>query len=256
MIVGNYSLNRRENKTVIITGSTQGIGKSTALRFAREGYQVVVNCRSEKKYQEGMEVVKECKELYNRECVCLVADVSRASECKKLVESTVELFGKIDVLINNAGIIRYSLLHRTEEELYREIIMNNQDSVFFMMKYATQYMLKEKKGVIINVTSVASMKGTQCLVAYSASKGAIISITKAAAAELALKNIRVNAVAPGMVDTTMTDFLTEKQFENACKQISMNRFATSEEIADSIYWLSTDQSKYVTGHVLEISGGM
>lgn len=253
----DIKVEEKENvQTVVITGSTQGIGKAVALRFAKERYQVVVNCRNQDKYDQGLALVNECKILSGEDATCIVADVSTSEGCKLLVDAAIEKFGKIDVLVNNAGVMQYALLHRMKEKDYCRVIENNQNSVFYMLKHTVSYMIKRRKGCIVNVASMAGVKGTQCLVAYSASKGAVIAMTKAAAVELSSKNIRVNAVAPGMVETSMTECLSEKQVEKACKEILVNRFASSEEIANAIWWLSSEETEYITGYILEMSGGM
>lgn len=253
----NIKIEEKESvQTVVITGSTQGIGKAVALRFAKERYQVVVNCRNQDKHDQGLALVNECQIISGVDAICVVADVSTSEGCKLLVETVIERFGKIDVLVNNAGIMQYALLHRMKEEDYRRVIENNQNSVFYMLKHTVPYMIKRRKGCIVNVASMAGVKGTQCLVAYSASKGAVIAMTKAAAAELFSKNIRVNAVAPGMVETAMTECLSKKQVEKACEEILVNRFASSEEIANAIWWLSSEETEYITGYILEMSGGM
>lgn len=244
------------NRSVVITGAVQGIGRAAVLKFANNGYSIAINYRNPLKESEAKALAEECSKISGREAVAICADVSVSENCKFLIDETVRRFDKIDVVVNNAGIMKYSLLHRMSDEDYRQMVSSNQDSVFFMMKYAGKHMLKKKSGSIVNVASVAGIYGSSALSVYSATKGAVIAMTKSASVEFARKNVRVNAVAPGMVNTPMTNDFTAEEKENMSGNIPIGRFAEPAEIAEAIYWLASDESSYITGHVMEISGGL
>ena len=244
------------SKNVLITGAVQGIGRSIARKFAEHGYGVVINYRNPDKEKEAQEFAEECSRISGTDCICLQADVSDPEKCRWIVEETVNRFGSLDVLVNNAGVMKYSLLQNLKDDDYRKIVSSNQDSVFFMMKYAAKYMIKKKNGSIINMASVAGIYGSATISVYSATKAAVISMTKVAATELAYKKVRVNAVAPGMVNTQMTNSIPQEGKESMCRNIPMRRFAEPNEVANAVYWLASDEASYVTGEILEVSGGL
>lgn len=244
------------SKNVLITGAVQGIGRNIALKFASKGYGVIINYRNPDKTAEAQKLTEECSKISGVDCISLRADISESQNCCWLTNEAVKQMGNIDVLVNNAGIMKYSLFQRLKDEDYHAIIASNQDSVFYMMKYVSKYMLKRKSGSIVNIASVSGIYGSPTLAAYAASKAAVIAMTKSAAAEFAYKNVRVNAVATGMVHTPMTDSFTQEDKQNMCSNIPMGRFAEPEEIADAVYWLASDEAAYITGHILEISGGL
>lgn len=244
------------NRVVVITGATGGIGKEVAYIFAKNGYQVVLGYRSENKKNIVEEIKKNCEEYSGKIAYCIRADVSIADECKDLVEETIKLLGRIDVLVNNAGQMQYGLLHRTRDDVYESLVRTNQNSVFYMMKYAIKEMIKQKSGSIVNVSSMAGISGSTGLSVYAATKAAIIALTKSVALENAERGIRINAVAPGMVQTPMSETFSDEQVANMSRQIPMKRFATAQEVAKAIYWLAGEDASYVTGEVLELSGGL
>lgn len=240
------------SKTAIITGSGRGIGAAIAKRLARDGFDIVINELSE---QAGEQTAGECRALGVKASV-YACDVSDYAQCEEMVKKVKEEFGTIDVLVNNAGITRDGLLLRMSEENYDDVIRINQKSVFNMTKLVGAVMLRQKSGSIVNLASVAGLYGNPGQMNYSASKGAVISMTKTAAKELGSRGIRVNAVAPGFISTPMTDKLTDEQKNAILSQIAMKRYGTADEVANVVAFLCGEQSSYVTGQIVEISGGL
>lgn len=240
------------SKTAIITGSGRGIGAAIAKRLAKDGYNIVINELSE---QAGGQSAEECRALGVKASV-YACDVSDYAQCEEMVKKIKEEFGTIDVLVNNAGITRDGLLLRMSEETYDDVIRINQKSVFNMTKLVGAVMLRQKSGSIVNLASVAGLYGNPGQMNYSASKGAVIAMTKTSAKELGSRGIRVNAVAPGFISTPMTDKLTDEQKNAILAQIAMKRYGTADEVANVVAFLCGEQSSYVTGQIIEISGGL
>ncbi|MGN0640296.1 MAG: 3-oxoacyl-[acyl-carrier-protein] reductase [Oscillospiraceae bacterium] len=240
------------SKTAIITGSGRGIGAAIAKRLAKDGFDIVINELSE---QAGEQTAEECRALGVKASV-YACDVSNYAQCEEMVKKVKEEFGTIDVLVNNAGITRDGLLLRMSEETYDDVIRINQKSVFNMTKLVGAVMLRQKGGSIVNLASVAGLYGNPGQMNYSASKGAVISMTKTAAKELGSRGIRVNAVAPGFISTPMTDKLTDEQKNAILAQIAMKRYGTADEVANVVAFLCGEESSYVTGQIIEISGGL
>ena len=240
------------SKTAIITGSGRGIGAAIAKRLAKDGFDIVIN---ELSAEAGEQTAEECRALGVKASV-YACDVSNYAQCEEMVKKVKEEFGTIDVLVNNAGITRDGLLLRMSEETYDDVIRINQKSVFNMTKLVGAVMLRQKGGSIVNLASVAGLYGNPGQMNYSASKGAVISMTKTAAKELGSRGIRVNAVAPGFISTPMTDKLTDEQKNAILSQIAMKRYGTADEVANVVAFLCGEQSSYVTGQIVEISGGL
>ena len=240
------------SKTAIITGSGRGIGAAIAKRLAKDGFNIVIN---ELSAEAGEQTAEECRALGVKASV-YACDVSNYAQCEEMVKKVKEEFGTIDVLVNNAGITRDGLLLRMSEETYDDVIRINQKSVFNMTKLVGAVMLRQKGGSIVNLASVAGLYGNPGQMNYSASKGAVISMTKTAAKELGSRGIRVNAVAPGFISTPMTDKLTDDQKNAILAQIAMKRYGTADEVANVVAFLCGEQSSYVTGQIVEISGGL
>ena len=242
-----------EEKVVLVTGGSRGIGKEVAMKFAKEGYNVVTNYVSDKTDKEGLK-----KEFENNNVKALVlkADVSKTEDVENLVKQAIDTFGKIDVLVNNAGITRDNLLMRMPEEDFDKVIETNLKGTFLVTKAVTKYMMKKRQGSIINLSSVVGVAGNAGQSNYSASKAGIIGFTKSIAKELASRNIRANAVAPGFIETDMTDVLKEDVKEHIYNQIPLKRMGTAKEVAELIYFLGSDNSSYITGQVINIDGGM
>ena len=242
-----------EEKVVLVTGGSRGIGKEVAMKFAKEGYNVVTNYVSDKTDKEGLK--KEFEEN-NVKALVLKADVSKTEDVENLVKQAIDTFGKIDVLVNNAGITRDNLLMRMPEEDFDKVIETNLKGTFLVTKAVTKYMMKKRHGSIINLSSVVGVAGNAGQSNYSASKAGIIGFTKSVAKELASRNIRANAVAPGFIETDMTDVLKEDVKEHIYNQIPLKRMGTAKEVAELIYFLGSDNSSYITGQVINIDGGM
>ncbi len=240
--------------TALITGSSRGIGAAIALRLAEDGFDIALNDLSDSMF-EGNDIIEKIKEK-GVSCEYFCADVSSHSQCEEMVKAVKERFGSIDVLVNNAGITKDGLMARMSEEQYDMVINVNQKSVFNMMKHAGKIMMKQRSGKIINVASVAGLYGNPGQVNYSASKAAIVGMTKTVAKELGSRGINVNAVAPGFIKTPMTDALTEEQRNAMLNLIAMKRYGLPEEIAGVVSFLASKDSSYVTGQVIEISGGL
>ena len=242
-----------DRKVVLITGGTRGIGKSVAERFAKEGYNLVLNYVSE---NTDIESIKNNFKEYGNEVLILKADVSKFDECENLVKETISKFGKIDVLVNNAGITKDGLIAMMKEEAFDRVIDINLKGTFNMTRNVVPYMMKKRCGNIVNISSVVGVIGNVGQSNYAASKAGIIGFTKSLAKELSARNIRVNAVAPGFIDTDMTSVLTDKVKENIYAQIPLKRMGDAKEVANVVYFLSNDESSYITGQVINVDGGM
>ncbi len=240
------------NKTVIITGASQGIGKETARFFAENGWNVVINYnRSEKAAKDLLAEISPlcCASVFK-------ADVTKKEETDSLAEFTVKTYGKIDSLINNAGIAPASALFTdTTNEEWNNVFDTNLFGAFNTAQSVLPYMIHEKNGSIVNVSSIWGITGASCEVVYSSSKAALIGFTKALSKELAPSFIRVNAIAPGVIDTKMNDFLSEEEKNTIKEEIPLGRWGKPSEIASSIYFLASDSSSYITGQVLTADGG-
>ena len=240
----------------IVTGASQGIGECIAKRLAKDGYNVAVNCYpSDNDKANAEKVAAACREM-GVEAEVFPADVSKFDECDAMVKAVKERFGSIDALVNNAGITKDGILARMSEEQYDAVIAVNQKSVFNMMKPVCSVMMKQKHGAIVNMASVAGLYGNAGQFNYSASKAAIIGMTMTAAKEFGARNIRVNAVAPGLIKTPMTDALTDEQKDKIFGQVALKRFGEVEEIASVVSFLLSEEASYVTGQTIEISGGL
>lgn len=246
-----------ERKTAIITGSTQGIGAAAAIRLAKDGFNVVVNCRNDKKRDAGEKVADECRK-FGVDSICFAADVSIPSECEALVQAGIELGGRVDVLVNNASIVIWNMLTRTTDDEFHKVMLNDAYSVFYMMRSVVPIMKKQHYGRIINISSVGGMYGSPGCVSYGAAKGAVIAMTKSAAKELAISNITVNSVAPGATATGMSEeeMKCDARIKDQMRYVTMRRYAKPAEIAAAVAFLASDDSSYMTGHIMEVSGGV
>lgn len=243
-------------KTALITGSSQGIGAEIAKRLAKDGFDIAVNCRSQVEVENGGNAVAEACRALGVKAECFIADVSNYSQCEEMVKSVKDTFGSIDVLVNNAGITKDGLLARMSEEAYDAVIAVNQKSVFNMMKLVSAVMIKQKSGKIINMSSVAGVFGNAGQFNYSASKAAIIGMTKTAAKELGSRGITVNAIAPGFIDTPMTQVLPENVKEQILSMIPLKRFGKTDDIANLAAFLAGEGGGYISGQVIVASGGL
>ena len=241
-----------EKKVALITGGTRGIGKAIAKKFAENGYNLVINYVSE---NTDLEKLKNDINSEN-EILFVRANVGDFVSCEELVKQAIDKFGKIDVLINNAGITRDNLIMRMKEEDFDNVINTNLKGTFNVTKNVVPYMMKKRSGKIVNVSSVVGVSGNAGQCNYAASKAGIIGFTKSIAKELASRNILANCVAPGFIDTDMTEVLNDSVKENINNQISLKRMGTAEEIAKAVYFLAGEDNTYITGQVLNIDGGM
>lgn len=241
------------NKLAIITGGARGIGKQIALTFAKEGYNIAINYRTE---NEDLKNTKKEIEENNVKCFTFQGDVTNFKDCEQFVKQIVEEFGNIDVLVNNAGITRDTLLMRMKEEDFKQVIDTNLIGTFNVTKNVISYMMKARSGRIINISSVVGISGNAGQTNYSASKAGIIGFTKSLAKEVASRNITVNAVAPGFIETQMTDVLKEDIKEEIAKKIPLKRMGTPQDVANVVKFLASNESSYITGQVINIDGGM
>ena len=242
-----------EGKTVIITGASRGIGKGIAELFAHQGANIAFTYRSSdekaKSLEEELSVIG-CKAKGYK------SDASDFDAAQKLAADVLEEFGSIDVLVNNAGITKDGLLMRMSEDDFDSVMDINMKSVFNMTKAVLRPMLKQRKGSIINMSSVVGVKGNAGQSNYSASKAAINGFTKSTALELGSRNIRCNSIAPGFIETEMTEALEEEQINEWRNSIPLKRGGTTQDIANATLFLASDMSAYVTGQVLHVCGGM
>jgi 3-oxoacyl-[acyl-carrier protein] reductase len=242
--------------TALVTGASQGIGAAIVRRLAKDGYHVAINSSlRESSIQKAQAIAEECRS-FGVEAEVFPADVSDYAQCETLTKEIKAKFGSIDALVNNAGITRDGLLVRMSEAQYDEVIRVNQKSVFNLMKTVGGVMLRQRSGRIVSLTSVVGLYGNAGQLNYSASKAAIIGMTKSAAKELASRGITVNAVAPGFIQTAMTAALPEAVLTQMKQQIAMGRCGTPEEIAGAVSFLCSPDASYITGQVLEVSGGI
>ena len=241
-------------KTVLITGGSRGIGKAVAMKFAENGYQIIINYVSDKTDTEQLK--KELLQVGAADILLIKADVSNSEDVKNMVKESIEKFEKIDVLVNNAGITKDNLLMRMSEEEFDKVIQINLKGTYLVTKEVTRYMMKKKKGSIVNLASVVGVAGNAGQCNYAASKAGIIGFTKSVAKELASRNIRANAVAPGFIETDMTNVLKDEIKENINSQIPLKRMGTAREVAELVYFLGEDASSYITAQTINVDGGM
>jgi 3-oxoacyl-[acyl-carrier protein] reductase len=239
-------------KMALVTGASRGIGRAVALKLAREGADVIVTATSlERAKKTADEIV-----LMGRRAIPCEVNVGIRQDIEKLFRTVTDEFGTLDILVNNAGITRDGLLMRMKDEDWDDVINVNLTGVFACTREAIKIMAKAKNGRIVNISSVVGEMGNVGQSNYCASKAGIIGFTKAVAREYAKRNITVNAVAPGFIETDMTGILSENVREELLKQIPVNRFGAVEDIANAVYFLVSDLGSYVTGHVLDVNGGM
>lgn len=242
-----------ENKIALVTGASRGIGREIAKKFAEQGANVAFTYLSS--IEKGQALEAELA-AYGIKAKGYRSDASDYASAEQLVVDVVADFGTLDILVNNAGITRDTLLMRMSEEQWDEIMRVNLKSVFNLTKAATKPMMRTKNGSIINMTSVVGLMGNAGQSNYSASKAGIIGFTKSIAKELGSRNIRSNAIAPGFIETEMTGELNEKALEDWLKNIPLKRAGQGEDVANACVFLGSDLSKYITGQVLQVDGGM
>lgn len=240
-------------KTALVTGASRGIGRSIALALAEAGANVAVNyAGSEAAATEVAEQIR----AKGVEAITVQANVGRADEADQLIKDVTGAWGKIDILVNNAGITRDNLIMRMKEEEFDQVIETNLKGVFNCLKSATRPMMKQRSGRIINISSVVGVLGNAGQANYVAAKAGVIGLTKSSARELASRGITVNCVAPGFIDTEMTQVLADDLRDNMLSGIPLARLGRPEEIADVVLFLASDASSYMTGQTLHVDGGM
>lgn len=241
------------NQVALVTGAARGIGKQIAITLAKAGFDIALNYRSN---TDELTKLKEEIESYNVKCLLVQGDVSNFEDTERIAKETVEEFGKIDVLVNNAGITKDMLLLRMKKEDFEAVLDVNLVGTFNMTKNVSSYMMKARSGRIINVSSVVGVSGNAGQANYAASKAGIIGFTKSLAKELASRNILVNAVAPGFIGTDMTNVLKDEVKDKILEQIPLRRMGNAEEVANVVKFLASSDSSYITGQVINIDGGM
>ncbi len=241
-----------QNKVAIITGAGSGIGKSTALIFAKEGAKVVVANRREDKGQNTVDEIKK----QGGEAMFIKTDVSNWDDVSNMVEKVVESYGKVDILINNAGVLRMGPLTEVNEDDWNYVLNINLKGVFYTMKKIIPLMIKQGKGKIINIASIAGLVGFEQIGPYCASKGGVIALTREAALEYAKNKININCIAPGVIRTEMTGMLEDEQTNSYYRlQTPYPRLGEGEDIGYAALYLASDESDFMTGQVMVVDGG-
>ncbi|THF81328.1 3-oxoacyl-[acyl-carrier-protein] reductase [Cohnella fermenti] len=240
-------------KTALVTGASRGIGRAIAIALAEAGADVAVNyAGSEAAAAETAAAV----EAFGRKAIVLQGNVGKAEEFEAIVAKTIEAFGKLDILVNNAGITRDNLIMRMKEEEFDDVIETNLKGVFNGIKAVTRSMMKQRSGRIINISSVVGVLGNAGQANYVAAKAGVIGLTKSASRELASRGITVNAVAPGYIETDMTDKLPQEVRAGILSQVPLGRMGKPEDIASAVVYLASDAASYMTGQTIHVDGGM
>jgi len=240
-------------KTAIVTGGSRGIGKAIALKLAEKGANIIVNYTSSPDKAEL--VVDEIKKM-GREALAIKADVSNPEDVKNLVKESSKHFSSLDILVNNAGITKDGLLIRMKDEDWDKVIDVNLKGTYLCTKLVSKIMMKQRSGKIVNITSVVGIMGNAGQANYSASKAGVIGLTKSTAKELASRGINVNAVAPGFIQTEMTEKLSEEIVENYANNIPLGKLGSPEDVANAVAFLCSEDASYLTGQVINVDGGM
>ena len=240
------------NKIAVVTGASMGIGKAISINLAKQKTHVICLSRNKERLKSVVTEIKEHSGTATFE-LCNVGDLNSVESC---IKSIIEKYGKIDFLINNAGITKDSLLLRMTEEKWDSVINTNLKGAFNTIKTVSKYMIKNKSGKIINIASVVGLTGNAGQTNYAASKAGLIGLTKSAAKELASRNISVNCIAPGYISTNMTDDLSKKVKEELVKRIPLGKIGSPEDIAHTVLFLCSNETKYITGQTITIDGGM
>lgn len=240
-------------KVALVTGASRGIGKAIACKLAREGAKVIINYNGSK---EKAEAVKSEIEAAGGQAEVYQCDVSDYTACETFIQTVIKEEGSLDILVNNAGITKDGLLMKMSEEDFDKVLDTNLKGAFNTIRFASRQMLRQKGGRIINMSSVVGVSGNAGQANYAASKAGVIGLTKAAARELASRGITVNAIAPGFIETDMTDVLSDKVKEASEAQIPLEHFGKPEDVAAAAAFLASEEARYITGQVLHVDGGM
>ena len=242
-----------KNKIALITGAGRGIGRAIAIALAKEGAEVVINYNGS---EERAKEVKQTIEENGGKASIYKCNVSDFVACEAMIKDIVKEYGHLDILVNNAGITKDGLIMKMKEEDFDSVLNVNLKGTFNTIRHSARQMLKQRSGKLINISSVSGILGNVGQANYAASKAGVIGLTKTMARELGSRGITVNAIAPGFVDTEMTEVLSEEIRENACKQIILGRFGKPEDIANTAVFLASDKADYITGQVISVDGGM
>ena len=242
-----------KNKIALITGAGRGIGRAIAIALAKEGAEVVINYNGS---EERAKEVKQTIEENGGKASIYKCNVSDFAACEAMIKDIVKEYGHLDILVNNAGITKDGLIMKMKEEDFDSVLNVNLKGTFNTIRHSARQMLKQRSGKIINISSVSGILGNVGQANYAASKAGVIGLTKTMARELGSRGITVNAIAPGFVDTEMTEVLSEEIRENACKLIILGRFGKPEDIANTAVFLASDKADYITGQVISVDGGM
>lgn len=246
-------MRKLEGKVAVVTGASRGIGRAIALKLADEGAKVVVNYSgSQAKAEEVVAAIQEA----GGEALAIQASVAKSDEVAALMDAAVKTFGSLDILVNNAGITRDNLLMRMKENEWDDVMDTNLKGVFLCTKAVTRQMMKQRAGRIINISSIVGVAGNAGQANYVAAKAGVIGLTKTTAKELATRNILVNAIAPGFIETEMTAELPEELKQGMLTQIPLAKLGQPEDIAKAVVFLASDDANYMTGQTLHIDGGM
>ncbi len=244
-----------DGKVALVTGSSRGIGRVIALKLARNGADVVVNYPFEGEKESAAEVVAEVKELGSN-AIAIEADVTDSKQVKQMLKDIKAEFGTLNILVNNAGITKDKLLLRMKDEDWQSVLDVNLTGAFNVTKSALRLLMRAEEPRVINISSVVGLMGNPGQANYSASKAGLIGFTKSTAKEVAKKGVTVNAVAPGFIETAMTDKLKESVVEQMINAIPANEFGQPEDVADTVLFLASSQAEYITGEVIRVDGGM
>lgn len=245
-----------QEQVALVTGASRGIGAAIACALAARGCNLALNHSSEHSAQACADLADDLQREYGIKAVVFCADVSNFEAAKEMVEGVREQFGRIDVLVNNAGVTQDGLLARMSEEAFDKVISVNLKGAFNCMRHVAPVMMKQRSGRIINISSVVGLYGNAGQVNYAASKAGIVGMTKSAAKELGARGITVNAVAPGFIDTDMTRALSEKTREGVVSRIALRELGSVEDVAGAVSFLASKEARYITGHVLTVDGGL
>ena len=243
---------RLDNKIAVVTGAAQGIGKVIAMHLVQKGASLVL-CDID------LEMVKEAAreiEEAGGKCLALKSDVSNMQDAEKIIKEAVAHFGSLDILVNNAGITRDNVLIRMKEEQWDQVMAVNLKGTFNVTKAAIKVMMRKKSGKIVNIASITGLMGNAGQANYSASKAGVIGFTKSIAREYADRGITVNSVAPGFIETAMTDAIPEREREELIRQIPVKKLGTPEDVANAVYFLVSEEASYITGQVIGVNGGL
>ncbi len=242
-----------KDKVAIVTGASRGIGREIALLFAREGAKVVITARNKELLDS---LAEEISQLSGQDCMSFVLDVKDAQKVDEMVDKTLDKYHRVDMLVNNAGVTRDGLLLRMSDGDWDEVLDTNLKGTFFCMRAVAKVMMRQRAGKIVNMASVIGLIGNAGQANYAASKAGIIALTKSAAKELGSRNVLINAIAPGFIDTEMTQALSDEVRETILKSIPVGFLGKPSDVAKTALFLASDESSFITGQVITVDGGM